>query len=230
MSAFLLSDADMDHCLAHGTRLRRDGHQASIYVAQIRDRRILVKAAPEKGIKAILCRYLLKREYRVYRALKGVAGIPECYGFYKKRLLAIEYIESQTMRQAVITDRARFFAELIAIIRSIHLLNVAHGDLKRKENILVVDGWRPVLVDFGVSVIRKNGFHPVNRFWHSFLQQQDLNAWIKHKSNGNPGSLPPQDARFYRPMRIEMMARRTKRTWREFRRGMKAILTNITAS
>lgn len=125
------------------------------------------------------------------------------------------------MRHATIRDSKRFYAELFAIIAAIHARGVAHGDLKRKDNILVTPDCHPYLIDFGVSTVRKPGFHPLNRFWHTFSVQQDRNAWVKHKYDRKFQDISAADAEYYRPMRIEHLARVIKRTWGDIRYGKK---------
>ncbi len=125
------------------------------------------------------------------------------------------------MRHATIRDSKRFNAELFGIIATIHERGVAHGDLKRKDNILVTPDWYPYLIDFGVSTVRKTGFHPLNHFWHTFSVQQDLNAWVKHEYDRNYQDISAADAEYYRPMRMENLARVIKRSWGDIRYGKK---------
>lgn len=229
MTEFCVSEAEVLACVKYGERIKRGGYQGSIHIGNAGERKILVKAAAAKGIASWMCRWLLRREYRVYRHLVGVNGIPRCYGFIKGRYLVLEYVDSQTMRHASIRDRDNFFDELFAIIHSLHERGVAHGDLKRKDNILVAIDRHPCLIDFGVSTIRKRGFHPLNHFWHTFSQKQDLNAWLKHKYNRNFQNISPEDAKYYRPMRIEQFARVIKRTWGNIRSGKKVGVDSLSS-
>jgi len=156
---------------------------------------------------------MLRREYRAYQRLQGMDGLPRCYGLFNGCYLVLQRIDGQTLRHATLEDHASFFSQLREIIISVHELGVAHGDLMRKENIFVSWDQRPYLIDFGVSVARKPGFHPLNHFWHRFLRQHDLNAWVKHKNNGKIENMSPDDARYYRPLRLDKIARLIKRTW-----------------
>jgi len=75
------------------------------------------------------------------------------------------------MRHATIRDSKRFNAELFGIIATIHERGVAHGDLKRKDNILVTPDWYPYLIDFGVSTVRKTGFHlTMAKCWYNRIR------------------------------------------------------------
>lgn len=215
------TDNDILTCLREGERLEGRGYQGSIHTAYIGDHRILVKSAAGTGVKAWLNRWMLRREYDIYCRLTGISGIPRCHGFFLDRHLVLEHVDAQTMRQTMISDREAFFAEMFAIVTSIHERGVAHGDLKRKDNILVTHDSRPCLIDFGVSVFRKPGFHPFNRFRHNFSHQHDFNAWLKHKYNRDFENMSPEDARYFRPLWIERASRRIKRTWRKITRPEK---------
>jgi len=215
-----ISETDAIACVKNGRRLERRGYQGGIHIGRIGEHKILVKSAAEKGIASWMCRMFLRREYRVYQRLAGIKGIPHCYGFFGGRFLVLEYIDAQTMRLATITNRPVFFAEMFEIIKAIHGRGVAHGDLKRKDNILVTNGMHPCLLDFGVSAIWRSGLHPFNHFWYKFSQQHDLNAWLKLKYKRKFQNLSSTDADYYRPMRIEKMSRTLKRAWFSFKNAL----------
>ena len=121
------------------------------------------------------------------------------------------------MRDTCIIDRESFLGEMLNIIKAVHSRGVAHGDLKRKDNVLVTRDSKPCLIDFGVSVVRKQGFHPLNYFWHRFCHQHDFNAWLKHKYGRNLANMSPEDASLYRPLWVERLARMIKPFWRRLK-------------
>jgi len=213
MTEFRVTEAEVLACVRNGERSEDRGLQGSIYVCTVGGHRLLVKAVTRRGLVATLCRWMLRREYRAYQRLQGMDGLPRCYGLFNGCYLVLQRIDGQTLRHATLEDHASFFSQLREIIISVHELGVAHGDLMRKENIFVSWDQRPYLIDFGVSVARKPGFHPLNHFWHRFLRQHDLNAWVKHKNNGKIENMSPDDARYYRPLRLYKIARLIKRTW-----------------
>lgn len=208
-----ITESDILACLRNGEQAKRGGYQGNVRICDIGENKVLIKSAAGRGIAAWLNRWLLRREYRIYGRLAGVMGVPHCHGFFMGRYLVLQHIESLTLRNATIRDRSAFFAEMFKIIETIHERGVAHGDLKRRDNILVTDNSHPCLVDFGVSVFRKPGFRPLNHFWHGFARQHDLNAWLKHKYNRRLEDMSPEDAEYYRPLRIERLARLVKRAW-----------------
>ena len=218
MSESCITESDVLSCVTSGEQLDHRGYQGNIHTGQVGEHKILVKSAAGRGLAAWLNRRMLRREYLIYERLAGVSGIPRCFGYCMGRYLVLENVDAQTLRDGTISDRDGYFVEMLAIIETIHERGIAHGDLKRKENVLVTRDSRPCLIDFGVSVFRKPGFHPFNHFRHDFSHQHDFNAWVKHKYNRNYQEISPEDAKYYRPLLIELIARRIKRTWTKLKR------------
>jgi serine/threonine protein kinase len=222
VSEVSLAESDVLACVQGGKQLETRGYQGNIHTGQVGEHKILIKSAAGRGVVAWLNRWMLRREYLIYSRLTGISGIPHCYGFFLGRYLVLENVAAQTMRHATITDRELFYAEMLATIKAIHERGVAHGDLKRKDNILVTQDSRPCLIDFGVSIFRKPGFHPFNHFRHSFSHQHDFNAWIKHKYNRKFQDISPEDAKYHQPLRIERMARTIKKAWLKIKKAVKS--------
>lgn len=199
----------VDDTAEHAVR----GHQGSVHLGTVGGLPVAVKAATGNAVTLPLRRWLLGREHRVYRRLDGITGIPRCYGFVGDSYLVLERIDGETLRHADIVDRDRFFRRFFDIIEAMHDRGVAHGDLMRKDNILVGRDDQPVLIDFGVSEIYKPGFHPLNHAIHRFLWQHDFNAWLKHKYRRKWSQMTPEDARYHRPQLIDRAARSIKRFW-----------------
>lgn len=189
------------------------GHQGNVYLGTIDGLRVAVKAASGNRLTRPLRCWLLRREHAVYRRLEGLTGIPRCLGLVAGQYLVIERIDGCVYREATIRDRDRFFRRFFEILESMHARGVAHGDLMRKDNILVTGDSEPVLIDFGLSAIRLDGFHPVNHAVYRFLRQHDINAWLKHKYRRRWTQMTPDDARYHRVQRLDRLARRIKRGW-----------------
>jgi serine/threonine protein kinase len=163
-----------------------------------------------------LRRWMIRREYEVYRRIDGTSGVPRCFGLINGDQLVLEFIEGEPLRLTdnELTEREEFFAALLKLILAIHRAGVAHSDLKRKENILVTDKGEPTLIDFGSAMLRKDSGGIWNRLLFGLACQIDLNAWIKHKYLGRYDDISTDDARYFRPTVIERSARVVRRIWR----------------
>jgi serine/threonine protein kinase len=122
------------------------------------------------------------------------------------------------LREARIADRKIFFDTLFEQIQELHRRGVAHADLKRRDNLLVVDGRLPCLIDFGAAALRKPGFAPVNHYLYRLAKRFDYNAWAKLKYQGRMDELTPEDRAYYDRTGIEIVARAIKRSYLKLKR------------
>ena len=196
------------------------GYQASVHLYKTSAGDIVVKQPHRGGPLAALWRSLLRREQAVYERLDGIGGIPRSFGLVGDGL-ALEYIAGPSLRsdEARLTDRDAFFARLLTTVEAMHAAGVAHGDLKRKNNIIVAAGERPYLIDFGIAVRRSARKGLFNRLVFERIAQMDLNAWVKLKygrridPETERGVLSAEDAAIYRPLLIERLARAVRVPW-----------------
>ncbi len=201
------------------------GYQASVRVYQGRAGAFLIKEPSGRGLRRVLNRAAIRREAQVYRRLAGIPGIPACYGNIAGQYLVLEYIPGDTLhaQEDALEDRDRFFARLLTTMRRMHAAGVAHGDLKRKRNILVGPGEQPYVIDFGIAVVADDQ----RGILFDMVRQVDRNAWIKHKYRGRISDIETADAPLYKPMRSERIMRclrvvwhaATLRNWRKRRRS-----------
>lgn len=214
------------------------GYQASVRLYHTSRGRIVVKT-PHGGPLGALWRRLLRREQAAYARLDGIPGIPRSFGLLGGGSLALEFIEGPSLRddEATLTDRGAFFGNLLATLEAMHAAGVVHGDLKRKNNIIVGAGEQPYLIDFGIAVRRSPTSALWNRWVYEPLRQMDYNAWVKLKYGRRidpalaAGVLTAEDAARYRPLWLERWARavrvpwqtltlrRPRQRWRARRRG-----------
>ncbi len=203
--------------LASGQHQLARGYQGQTLLYQDDRHRLVIKAPSGRGLRAWVSRLMLRHEARVYGLLDGVPGVPRCHGLLAQRYLVLEYIAGQPARTAAIADREAFFAELLSTLQSLHARGVAHSDLQKKDNLLLVDGRHPCLIDFGAAVIRKAGFAPFNRFHYRLAERLDFNQWAKLKCRGRFEQLSASDRRYYRRTSIEKFARAFKPAFRLLR-------------
>lgn len=144
----------------------------------------------------------LRREYRTYQRLAGVPGFARCHGLFEGDLLVLDYIEGENFRRSQIADPQAFFAELLQVIQAMHGRGVAHGDLKRKDNLRIDSHGRPVILDLGTAVLRQDNAGWLNRRLFDFACQTDLNAWVKLKHGGYT-EVPAEDLRYLKRSGLE---------------------------
>jgi len=201
------------------------GYQASIYLYKGPGGKFIIKKAFGSMIRKKLSETSIRHEEQVYRKLSGIPGIPKCFGLLDKKYLILEYIpgDSYRMLEHELNDRSRFFSNFLSILNDMHAAGVAHGDLKRKDNILVGPNQEPFIIDFGVSVLAEGR----GGFIFDAIRQADRNAWIKHKYQGYTSRLSTKDLEIFKPMFLEKVAKiirivwqtLTLRRWRKHRKS-----------
>lgn len=179
-------------------------NQGTIVRVESGDFDLAVKTPRGHGVAWQARQFSLRREYRAYRRIQGVPGFPRCLGLFRGRHLAMEYIEGALLRHTVPADPERFFRELRQTIKAMHERGVAHGDLKSRQNVLVARDGRPVIIDLGTAIVQKPGWHPLNRWLFAYLQQIDLNGWVKLKY-GSYDRVDELDRHLVRRSRIERL-------------------------
>ena len=197
-----------------------NGYQGSVYFYSNGDLRLIIKHA--KGVIFKWVRQIMiRREHGIYRRLEGLPGIPRCYGLLAGQYLLLEFIDAPNVRHILLKDREAFLDRLLKLILAMHERGVVHADLKRKDNILVLNREEPYLVDFAMAVARKAPWRLFNRFAFGFWRKLDLNAWLKLKYGRDFAGMSVQDRVYHQPTIIEHVWRRVgkplhslKRVWR----------------
>ncbi len=164
-------------------------------------------------------RFLLWRERKAYRRLKGLRGVPTCYRVIDGLALVIEKISGRNIEglenEGGLPEK--FFEQLQEVVENVHSRGLAHCDLKRAPNILLGYDERPYIVDWSASISEKEfRFFPLNLIYQRFLQD-DLNAITKMKLRHCPENVSPDEARrYFHRSRSEQMIRSVRdklRNW-----------------
>lgn len=187
-----------------------ESNQGEVRRFRIDGRDLAIKQPKGRGLAWTLRAAGLRHEYRAYRRLDGLAGFPRCHGLYPGDRLVLDFIPGTPLREAGLDRDDPFFERLLSLIRTMHARGVAHGDLKRKANLLVDAQGRPIILDFGTATLRKDGSRPINHRLFELMRQTDLNAWIKLKYGGYT-ELSERDAALFRRTRIERWLGRWRR-------------------
>jgi predicted Ser/Thr protein kinase len=190
-----------------GANILSSGYQGYVYLYEDGTQRLIIKTPMGWGLGWLIRRWMLRNEYRAYSRLSGIQGVARCYGLLDGRYLVLEHIDGIPIRNAQITHRDFFFETLLKVIKALHHAGVAHTDLKKKDNLLVVEGKKPYVIDFGVAVVKKTGFAPLNRYLYHMASTFDFNAWVKLKYDGDYANLTPEDKEYFNRTVIEKVSR-----------------------
>jgi RIO-like serine/threonine protein kinase len=167
----------------------------------------------------IVGRFLVWREHKAYRRLRGMQGVPALYGVIDGLALVMEKIDGEPVegleKDRKLTDA--FIRDLEALVERFHARGLAHCDLKRAPNILVDRNDRPFIVDWSAALsAREFRFFPLNRLYKRFLQD-DFNALIKLRLRHCPQGVTPEERRQYlRRGPVERLVRRIRDRAREW--------------
>jgi len=172
------------------------GNQGSVYRFGSQQPSYAIKVAHGWGLSRLVRKAMLRNEHRAYCQLSKVEGVPRCYGLLEGRYLVIEHVEGKLASQLEAEDRDRFFDELLNLIQRLHAAGVAHGDLSKQKNILVVDGATPMLIDFGLAVRAKSDGSMFNRYLFKLFKQSDYNGWVRLK-HPRPELAPEDDRKHF---------------------------------
>ena len=192
------------------------GYQANVWRVVLPDGDpIAVKRPRHSGLRGAVARIAIRREYAAYQRLTNVTGTPRLRGLTRKHWLLIDYVEGRSLRdsQHQLVHRERLFESLLLTIQAMHKAGVAHGDLKRKDNIVVDTAEQPHLIDFGIARVR--GHSRLDDLLFKHIQQLDLNSWVKLKYGGRPAAVAPEDQNIYRPLLVETLARWVRIPWQK---------------
>jgi predicted Ser/Thr protein kinase len=206
--------------MAQAEQFLSRGYQGVVWLRDTDAGRVVVKQAMGRGLALWLRQLMLRREHAAYQRLGDVPGVPRCLGMDAEGRLLLEFLEGEPFHETAValTDRERFFSELLRSILALHGAGVAHADLKRRGNILISPGGSPVLLDFGSAVLQDRRGGWLNGMIFRQVCRMDLNAWVKLKYRRRYDLVSDGDRVYYHPTRIEAVARSVRRLWRKLSR------------
>lgn len=190
------------------------GYQGAAYLYSDNDCRLVIKEPGGGALTRWFHQLMLRREARVYRLMQDIAGVPHSPGMLDDKYLVLEFIDGRSLQDARhdLRGNEEFFARLRGVISDIHTAGIAHGDLKRKDNVIVRAGDWPVVIDFGTAVTRHGSLF--DRLMFRLVRRFDKNAWIKLKYDRDYDAISADDMLWYRPTTIEKAFSATLKFWR----------------
>ncbi|MBW1998663.1 MAG: hypothetical protein JRJ29_11940 [Deltaproteobacteria bacterium] len=177
--------------------------------------RAVVKDFSSNGLlyRNTVGRFLIWREAKAYRRLKGLEGVPRFFRVMDGLALVVEEIPGRSMEdlEKDTTLPEEFFQSLKALVKAVHDRGLAHCDLKRAPNVILGEDSSPYIIDWSSAISwREFRFFPLNLIYRRFLQD-DLNAIIKLQLRHCPESISSGELRRYHHRgKIERLVRRIR--------------------
>ncbi|MFP6656119.1 MAG: hypothetical protein VCB25_10870 [Myxococcota bacterium] len=102
--------------------------------------------------------FMLRREARAYRRLRGIASVPRFLGNLDSLALVFEYRSGRFLSRSLAGKLPPdFLPNLQDAIAQMHGRGVVHLDLRHRSNILAGDDDRPVVLDFASALCGRIG-------------------------------------------------------------------------
>jgi hypothetical protein len=166
--------------------------------------------------------FMRSHEHAIYRALDGVEGVPRWVGSFGESGYAIEYVDAQPLDHLG-SPPPGFFEHLRRIFDQVHARGVAYCDANKRSNILVAPNGRPFLVDYQLSIRRRDDLpwplRAVVARVVSYVAAKDIYHLYKHKRRLSPSELTPQEDELSRRRGgVHGLHRKLAKHWRTVRR------------
>ncbi len=103
---------------------------------------------------------LVKREVKALKHLDGTPGIPRFLGQIDRLAFATQFIEGRPV-SGIHKDElapetfAQLFDSMAVVVTAMHARGVAHGDLKRRSNLIWTAQNEVFIIDFAASVVAR---------------------------------------------------------------------------
>ena len=187
----------------------------ALWLMERGSRRFVIKDYRSQGFafRNTVGRFLVWREAKAFRRLRGIRGVPAFYGTDAGLVLIMEAVPGRPVEGLEHKDPlpADFFQKLRNVVRGFHARGIAHCDLKRAPNILLGRDGDPYVVDWSAAIADSEfRIFPLSLIYRRFLVD-DFNAVVKLQLRHAPADISPRELRRYRSRGpIERMARRVR--------------------
>ncbi len=169
------------------------GYQSSVYLVEWQGEQVAVKdfATAPGNFRRFVAPFLVAREVRALRHLRGTHGIPHLVGRVDRLAFALQFIEGTPLSTLGMGEIAPdVFPRIARVIEAMHTRGVAHGDLKRRSNLLLAGDGNVWVIDFAASVVARG---PVSRRLMQAVAQVDNKSLPRLKSRVAPELLTEED-------------------------------------
>lgn len=134
------------------------GLQSSVYEVDWNGKRGAVKDFSKLPplFRFFIAPFLVRREVKALRHLDGTPGIPRFLGQIDRLAFVTQFIEGRPVSGI---HRGQMppevFGRMARVVEAMHARGVAHGDLKRRSNLLLTPDNQVFIIDFAASVIAR---------------------------------------------------------------------------
>ncbi|PQV65348.1 serine/threonine protein kinase [Abditibacterium utsteinense] len=132
------------------------GLQSSVYEIDWKGERAAVKDFSKLPplFRLFIAPILVKREVKALRHLDGTPGIPRFFGQIDRLAFAIEFIEGRPISGIHKGEMPpEVFGRMARVVEAMHARGVAHGDLKRRSNLLLTPENEVFIIDFAAAIV-----------------------------------------------------------------------------
>ena len=133
--------------------------------------------------------WLARREAQALRRIAGMPATPQLLA-WNGRVLDRSYLEGAAMHLRPPRGDVAYFHQARRLLQQLHRHGLAHNDLAKEANWMVLPDGRPALIDFQLAT---RG-HPRAR-WMRLLAREDLRHLLKHKRTYCPQAITPVERR-----------------------------------
>jgi len=172
------------------------GWQPDIYLVRRADGLAVLKDYSRRGpLVRLVGAFLIRRENAAYQRLKGVTGVPQGLGRVGRLGLLTEFVDAELVTKYVETRKlpAEYFERLYELLQRIHAAGVAHGDLKRRRNLMITRDFQPYIIDFAASWCKGPKWNLLRNWFFRQVCQVDRNAVAKLKWRHAPHLLTEEE-------------------------------------
>lgn len=136
--------------------------------------------------------WLARREARGLRQVLGAEAVPQLLRWDGRRLDR-SYLDGAAMYQRPPRGDLAYFRLARRRLQALHRRGLAHNDLAKEANWLVLADGTPAIIDFQLAVRGR----PRAR-WMRLLAREDLRHLLKHKRTYCPEAITPVERRLLR--------------------------------
>ncbi len=133
-------------------------------------------------------RLAARHEARALRRLAGLDGVPQLLA-WDGAVLVRSYLDGRPMQCGQPRD-PRYFRAAHRLLKALRARGLAHNDLAKEPNWLVLADGAPAVVDFQICWITAR-----HGALFRLLAREDLRHLLKHKRTYCPGALTPVEKR-----------------------------------